>query len=91
MLGIRFGFYTEDKTIAWQIDSLIDYMEDNYNKMIALSFKPMVGAPVEATDIANFYAYYDLMIPFLTNRLSQHDKKFIAGTDKLTIADLKVY
>ena len=31
------------------------------------------------------------MIPFLNARLEQHGKRYIAGTDSLTIADLKVY
>ena len=36
-------------------------------------------------------AYYDKMVPFLEKRLQEHGMKYIAGTDKMTIADLKVY
>ena len=41
MLGIRHGFYTTDANIAWEIDSLIDFMEENYNTSIGYPFKTM--------------------------------------------------
>ena len=32
MLGIRYGYYTTDPMIAWQIDSLVDYSQEIYSK-----------------------------------------------------------
>ena len=31
------------------------------------------------------------MVPFLAGRLEKHDKKWISGTEAMTIADLKCY
>ena len=92
MLGIHFGFYTDDATIAWEIDSLVDYMEENVNDYFGRCVKTIFGGEVEESDDAKFLAYFDKMIPFLEGRLMGHStKKYIAGTDTLTIADLKVY
>ena len=91
MLGIRHGMYTTDPNTAWEIDSLLDFMEENYNDMIGLSFKMMVGQPVDGEDKQKFLNYFDKMIPFLNARLEGHSQKWIAGTDYFTIADLKVY
>ena len=91
MLGIRHGMYTTDANTAWEIDSLLDFMEENFNDMNTYSLKPIFGAPVEEADKHKFEGYFDKMIPFLNARLENHDKKWIAGTDNITIADLKVY
>ena len=91
MLGIRHGMYTTDANQAWEIDSLLDFMEDNYNDMIGYCFKPVVGASVTDEDKQKFDAYFDKMVPFLNQRLEGHGKKWIAGTDHFSIADLKVY
>ena len=91
MVGIRHGFYTTDANIAWEIDSLIDFMEENYNDCVGLPFKAMSGVPVGDEDKQKFHGYFDKMIPFLNARLEGHGKKWIAGTDNPTIADFKVY
>ena len=91
MLGIRHGMYTTDANQAWEIDSLLDFMEDNYNDMIGYCFKPVIGAPVTDEDRQKFDAYFGKMVPFLNQRLEGHGKKWIAGTDHFSIADLKVY
>ena len=91
MLGIRFGFYTTDANTAWEIDSLLDFMEEKYNDMITYCFKPLTGQTVSEEDKAKFDAYFEAVIPFLEARLNSHNKKWIAGTDNITIADLKVY
>jgi len=50
MLGIRFGFYSSDANTAWEIDSLIDFMEDKYNDMVSFCLKPLQGQPVTDED-----------------------------------------
>ena len=69
----------------------MDFMEENYNDSLVLGFKPLNGIPVDDADHQKFDGYFDKMIPFLNARLESHDKKWIAGTDHFTIADLKVY
>ena len=39
MIGIRHGFYTTDANTAWEIDSLIDFMEENYNSVVGYALK----------------------------------------------------
>ena len=91
MLGIRLGFYTTDADTAWRIDSLVDFMEDNYGSVIGTCIKPIFGSTIEADDKTKYLAYFDKVIPVLNARLEQHGKPWIAGTDNITIADLKVF
>ena len=91
MIGIRHGFYTTDANTAWEIDSLIDFMEENYNSSIGYTFKIVSGIETTDEDKQMFHGYFDKMIPFLNTRLEGHGKKWIAGTDNVTIADFKVY
>ena len=91
MLGIRYGMYSTEANICWNIDSLIDFMEENFNDMLTYCMKPLLGAPVEDADKQKYEGYFEKMIPFLNARCESHDKKWIAGTDHFTIADLKVY
>ena len=92
MLGIRFGYYTTDADVAWEIDSLLDYMEENFNDYIMRNVKQLFGMPLDEVDDAKFIGYFKKMITFLAGRLERFTPgTFIAGTDTLTIADLKVY
>ena len=69
MLGIRHGMYTTDANTAWEIDSLLDFMEENYNSSIGLAFKTLSGVPTTDEDVQSFNAYFDKMISFLDTRL----------------------
>ena len=40
-LGIRFGYYSTDPKVMWEIDSLLDFMEEGYPKAVGLGFKAM--------------------------------------------------
>ena len=91
MLGIRLGYYSKDPNTMWAIDSLIDFMEDNYDDMLDWGATIIFGGFASLEHDAKFLAYYDKMVPFLSKRLEGHGKKYIAGTDTMTIADLKVY
>ena len=61
--------YTTDANTAWEIDSLLDFMEENYNSSIGLAFKTVSGVPTTDEDVQSFNAYFDKMISFLDNRL----------------------
>ena len=91
MMGIRLGYYSTDPNTMWAIDSLLDFLEDNYESMLGRCSKQIFGQEPTAEDDEKFLAYYDKTVPLLTARLEKHGKKYIAGTDKLTIADIKVY
>lgn len=89
MLGIRNGYYSEDPMIAYNIDSICDFIED----VVDIFFKyplPAVAfhrAPGDAD--AWFADFWEKLVPVLDKRLAGHGKPFIAGTDRPTIADFK--
>ena len=43
MLGIRLGYYSKDPNTMWAIDSLIDFMEDNYGNMLGRAATVVFG------------------------------------------------
>ena len=76
----------------WEIDSLVEFMEENYSNALGICIKALFGEEVTEEHREKWDAYFDKMVPFLTGRLAKHEPgKYIAGTDSLTIADLKVY
>ena len=93
MLGVRHGYYSDDPMTAWKIDSLVDFMEDKQGPHAAL-YLPLFGGAT-AIDPAHvdpwFANFWDKVIPVLEARLSEHGKKFLAGTDRPTIADFKAF
>jgi glutathione S-transferase len=92
MLGIRCGYYSEDPMTAWCIDSIVDFCEDKQGAHTAL-YAPMLGNnPIDEGMADKWFAdFWDKVIPVLETRLSGHGKKFIAGTDRPTIADFKAF
>mmetsp|Transcript_23026 Transcript_23026/g.30612 ORF Transcript_23026/g.30612 Transcript_23026/m.30612 type:complete len:170 (-) Transcript_23026:216-725(-) len=90
-LGIRFGYYTTEPKTMWEIDSALDYLEENYENSIKFSFKGKLGLETGEEDMAAWESYFDKIVPFLAGRLEKHGKQYIAGTDRLTIADIKVF
>ena len=90
MLGVRFGYYTTDPATAWEIDSLLDYFEENLNDILGAVGRTVFGAEKKDSDDADVLAYFDKMISFLNERLERHGQEYIGGTNNLTIADLKV-
>ena len=93
MLGVRHGYYADDPMTAWKIDSLVDFMEDKQGPHAAL-YLPLFGGAT-AIDPAHvdpwFANFWDKVIPVLEARLAEHGKKFLAGTDRPTIADFKAF
>ena len=92
MLGMRHGYYSDDPLTAWKIDSLVDFMED-YQGAHATLYLPMFsGAPLDPANAEPWFAnFWDKVIPVLEARLAEHGRKFLAGTERPTIADFKAF
>mmetsp|Transcript_13831 Transcript_13831/g.17528 ORF Transcript_13831/g.17528 Transcript_13831/m.17528 type:complete len:147 (-) Transcript_13831:35-475(-) len=90
MFGIRLGYYSEDPELAYQIDSLCDFAEDLTPKFEAYVLPFLLqgklgNARTWQTD------FWDRHIEVIEERLFQHGKKFIVGTERPTIADFKMF
>ena len=90
-LGIRFGYYSTDPKVMWEIDSLLDFMEEGYPQAVGMGFKAMNNIEPTEEDMEKWELYFDKYVPFLAGRLEKHGQNYIAGTERLTIADLKVF
>ena len=56
----------------WEIDSLLDFMEENYIKALKFGFKNRFGLEVVDEDMVQFKAYFEMMVPFLDGRIAMH-------------------
>jgi len=92
MLGIRHGYYHEDPMVCWKIDSIIDYMEDKQGAHVAI-YAPLLGGAAFDESMAGewFTKFWDVVIPVLDARLVEHGERFLAGTQRPTIADFKAF
>ena len=93
MLGIRYGYYHTDSQICYEIDSIVDYMEDFVPKCSGFLYKKLMGTG--EVDVSKTDEYMDStwnkFLPVIEARLAGHGKPFIAGTDRPTIADFKAW
>ena len=90
-LGIRVGYYSEDPQICYNIDSLLDFFEDGIPLYVPYSFKGVAGFPTDDSDLEKWNNFWPKYTKVLEDRLAAHKKNFAAGTDSLTIADLKIW
>ena len=95
MLGIRLGYYAEDPQTCYNIDSLCDFQEDILNKFGGFLFPKVMGKGEVGTgsvDRENFFTlFWNKQIAVVEGRLAGHGKPFVAGTDRPTIADFKLF
>ena len=92
MLGIRFGYYSTDPQTMWEIDSLLDLIEENMDAAWVPARTAIMQQESSEEERNNWAGFFDKILPILEGRLAQHPgKSYIAGTDRLTIADLKIY
>mmetsp|Transcript_36908 Transcript_36908/g.48503 ORF Transcript_36908/g.48503 Transcript_36908/m.48503 type:complete len:202 (+) Transcript_36908:24-629(+) len=89
MLGIRLGYYTEDPDVAYQIDSMCDFIEDVVDIYFAYQLPHLVFKRDLGDEDTWFSKFWDRYLGVMEARLSDHGKKFIAGTERPTIADFK--
>ena len=95
MLGIRLGYYAEDPQTCYNIDSLCDFQEDILNKFGGFLFPKVMGKGEVGTgsvDRENFFTlFWNKQIAVVEGRLAGHGKPFVAGTDRPTCADFKLF
>ena len=93
MLGVRHGYYSDDPLTCWKIDSLVDFMEDHQAPHAKLYLPFFGGATSIDPALVDpwFDNFWNKVIPVLDARLAEHGKKFLAGTDRPTIADFKAF
>ena len=92
MLGIRLGYYTDDPMTAWAIDSMVDYADEMISKCNDWIMPAVFGGNIDETKTDQWFAeYWDKIIPVIEARLNDHGRKFIAGTNRPTIADFKCF
>ena len=90
-LGIRYGYYSEDPQVCYNIDSLLDFFDEGIILYIPYSFKGPHGIPTDETDLENWNKFWPKYTKVLEDRIAAHGKNFAAGTDQLTVADLKIW
>ena len=88
MLGIRHGYYTKDADVAWEIDSITEFVANGCIQALYPIIMHQKFGDKEAE--AKFLDKWEELGNLLEGRLQKHGKKFIAGTDKITIADFVV-
>ena len=91
MLGIRYGYYTEDGMQAHAIDSILDYCEGMVNVGRPYIAPALNGKPISEDCDSWIADFWKPQVQIIGNRLAGHGKKFIAGTDRPTIADFKAF
>ena len=90
-LGIRHGYYTENADIAYAIDSLCDFHEDIVGMFVQyLMAKVMSGGTADYGDLEKYLGFWQKQSSVVEKRMA-HGKPFVAGTDRPTIADFKLF
>ena len=92
MLGIRLGYYTDKPQTAYEIDSIIDFIEGviehHSHWMLPKLRGPKQWDESQTTEyIAKVWA---AVIPVIEARFEKSSTKFVAGTTGPTIADFKI-
>ena len=88
MLGIRHGYYTTDPDEAWMIDSTVDFIANGCMQGL---YPLIMGQKFDDKEaVAAFLEQWDKMGKLLDARLGEHGKQYIAGTDRMSIADFVV-
>ena len=95
MLAIRLGYYAEDPETCYNIDSLLDFQEDIL-ETFGLFYLPLVlgrGEPGsgKVDRQKHLTGFWDKQIGVVEGRLKGHGKPFVAGTDRPTCADFKLF
>jgi len=93
MLAIRHGYYSDKPMIIHNIDSIVDFAE-GLMKPWSTYTAPLLGGGALADDEKAdefINKYVKELVRVVGARLDGHGKKFIAGTDRPTIADFKAF
>ena len=88
MLGMRHDYYSSDPMICYNIDSLLDWIEDFCEPAYKYVYVVMGGETPDAKILTD---YYTKKMGLIEARLTASNKPFVGGTDAPTIADFKVF
>ena len=92
MLAIRTGYYSDDPMTCWAIDSLVDFAEDMQGPHVYMYGPLLEQKPLDETRTDKWFSdFWNKTIPVYEKRLAGHGKKFLAGTDRPTMADFKAF
>lgn len=97
-LGAKHGFYSSDPEVMWEIDACLCMVETilahagiaqhSHHCLGNIQASSGGDGPTEEVD-NNCFAMYEKLCDFADRQLSSHGKKFLAGTDSVTCADLR--
>merc|ERR1712232_856483 len=93
MLGARHGFYSTDPDTMWEIDVCMEKIEQVFgHKGVAPHSHYCVGR-LQGTSseekTTNIVKMYEELCSWADMKLTKHGKKFLAGTEKPTVADFR--
>ena len=91
MLGRRCGMYSNDPETMWHIDSAMEYAEDQMGSAGKYFGQIMSGKTPDDEGIESLWLCTENLCKMLERRLSASGKQFVAGTDKPTVADIKIF
>ena len=86
-VAISLGYYSTDHETIWAIDSLLDYIQESNGKTKAFGLQ---GGLSDDKAMADWLEEYKKRGDLLEARFAGHGKKYVAGTDKMTLADFAV-
>ena len=86
-VAIKFGYYSTDPDTMWAIDSILDFNQECNDKAKATG---LTGGLTTDELKKGWLEGYKKRGDLLEARLAGHGKKFIAGTDYITLADFSV-
>jgi len=94
MLGARYGFYSTDPDTMWEIDICMESAEQIFNhagvgQHSRYCFAMMGKDEPTKEQTETCFEMYKKFINFAQSQLVKHGTKFLAGTDRPTIADFR--
>ena len=92
MLGKRLGYYTSEPTQAQLIDEVVEFCEGLMPEF--MRYINIAASDVPLTDddcMTWFQTFWNPQTSTIDMHLQSHNKNFIAGTDRPTIADFKAF
>ena len=92
MMAIRTGYYSDDPMTCWAIDSLVDFAEDMQGKHGYIYDPLLAQQPFDESRADQWFeTFWNKVIPVYEKRMAGHGRKFLAGTDRPTMADFKAF
>lgn len=90
MLGQRNGMYAKDPTTGWAIDSILEYVEDEFNAWCGKAPDGSFGKPFPEGEVDALADFHGKLCVLIERRMKMHGKKWVGGTDDMSVADCKI-